>query len=306
MTDSPERTMRSDAALPAARPAWLRYAELTKPGLTSLVLVTTAFAYLLASRGPVDWLRLFEAVLGTALIGGGANGLNQWWEVERDRRMKRTRDRPLPSRRLSPRRGLVFSVTITILGTGLLLVRVHPLAAGLALASWGIYIFVYTPLKLRTTLNTVVGAVSGALPPLVGWAAAAGRLDAGAWVLFAILFIWQIPHFLAIAWVHREDYVEGGFRMLPVVEGVGRAPFRIVVVYCLGLLPVAAAAAFVDLAGWVYLVGSVVLGSVLLGAGLRLYRDQTPEAARRLFLASIAYLPALFLLMVLDPTRLRT
>jgi protoheme IX farnesyltransferase len=162
----------------------------------------------------------------------------------------------------------------------------------------------YTPLKPRTTLNTIVGAVSGALPPMIGWTAATGRLDPPAFVLFAILFVWQIPHFLAIAWVYREDYAGGGFRMLPVVDPEGRATFRIVVVYCIVLLPVAYSAALVGVSGWIYLVGSTALGLVMLGAALRLYRDRTAAAARGLFLTTIAYLPALLLLMLLDPTRL--
>lgn len=289
---------------PAAGARWLPYAEVTKPGLTSLVLVTTGLGFLLASSGPVDWWRLAGAVVGTALVGGGANGLNQWWEAGLDARMRRTRGRPFPSGRLSPRSGFLFSVAITLAGLFLLADRVNGITAGLALASWGIYLFVYTPLKPRTTLNTLVGACSGAIPPVMGWTAAAGHLESGAWVLFAILFIWQIPHFLAIAWIYREDYAGGGFRMLPVVDPEGTATFRIVVVYCLGLLPVTFAAALVGITGWFYLAGATILGSGLLQAGLRLRRQRSTEAARRLFLTTIIYLPALFLLMLLDPTRL--
>jgi protoheme IX farnesyltransferase len=283
---------------------WRTYAELTKPGLTSLVLITTALGFLLAVDGAVDWGRLIAAVFGTALVGGGANGLNQWWETGPDARMSRTQARPFPSRRISARSGFTFSVVITLLGLGLLLTRVNELTAGLALASWLIYLFAYTPLKPRTTLNTIVGAVSGAIPPMMGWSAATGRLEAATWVLFAILFIWQIPHFLAIAWIHRRDYEGGGFRMLPVVDPAGRATFRIVVVYCLGLLPITYSAAFVGLAGWFYLFGASVLGVGMLLAGIRLYRERTAKAATRLFLTSIVYLPCLFLLMLLDPTRL--
>jgi protoheme IX farnesyltransferase len=237
-------------------------------------------------------------------VGGGANGLNQWWEAERDARMTRTRNRPLPSGRLPARAGFAFSVAVTVLGTALLIQFVNALTAGLALASWAIYLFAYTPLKPRSTLNTLVGAVSGAVPPVMGWTAATGRLESGAWVLFAILFVWQIPHFLAIAWVHRRDYDAGGFRMLPVIDPTGRATFRIVVLYCVALLPATYSAALLGLSGWIYLAGATVLGLGLLRAGFRLYRDRSAESARRLFLASIAYLPTLFLLMLLDPTRL--
>ena len=298
----------ASSGLEAARAAesvrWRTYAELTKPRLTSLVLVTTALGYLLARTGSVDWVTLIAAVAGTALVGGGANGLNQWWEAERDARMTRTRNRPLPSGRLPARAGFAFSVTVTVLGTALLIQFVNALTAGLALASWAIYLFAYTPLKPRSTLNTLVGAVSGAVPPVMGWTAATGRLESGAWVLFAILFVWQIPHFLAIAWVHRRDYDAGGFRMLPVIDPTGRATFRIVVLYCVALLPATYSAALLGLSGWIYLAGATVLGLGLLRAGFRLYRDRSAESARRLFLASIAYLPTLFLLMLLDPTRL--
>jgi protoheme IX farnesyltransferase len=291
-----------DAA--AARARWLPYAELTKPSLTSLVLITTGLGFLLGSPGPVDWIGLVVAVVGTALVGGGANGLNQWWETDRDARMARTRGRPFPAGRISVRGGVAFSVALTAVGIALLAWRANPLTAGLAFASWAVYLFAYTPLKPRTTLNTLVGAVSGAIPPMLGWTAAAGRLEPGAWVLFAILFVWQIPHFLAIAWLYRADYEAGGFRMLPVVDPEGRATFRVAVFYCVGLLPVTWSASLVGISGWIYLFGATVLGAGMLRHGLRLYREGTAEAARGLFLTSIAYLPTLFLVMLLDPTRL--
>jgi protoheme IX farnesyltransferase len=284
--------------------AWRAYAELTKPRLTSLVLVTTALGYLLARSGAPEPARLVAAVIGTALVAGGANALNQWWEAASDARMKRTRGRPFPSGRISPGPGFAFAAGLSALGFVLLLQLVNALTAALASISWACYLLVYTPLKRRTTLNTLVGAVSGAVPPMMGWTAATGSLGAGAWVLFAMLFIWQIPHFLAIAWVHREDYARGGFRMLPVVDPDGRATFRIAFVYCLGLLPAAWAAALVGLSGWFYMAGATVLGLGMLHCGLRLCREGSEAAARRLFLASIAYLPVLLLLMLLDPTRL--
>jgi protoheme IX farnesyltransferase len=280
------------------------YLELVKPGLTGLVLATTALGYLLAPGAVVDPWRLLAAVLGTALVGGGANGFNQWWERGRDARMERTRHRPFPTGRLAPGAGFAFSAGITLAGWALLLAWVNPLTALLSFLSWAVYLFVYTPLKPRTSLNTLVGAISGAIPPVMGWTAATGRLEPGAWVLFAILFVWQIPHFLAIAWLYRTDYARGGFRMLPVVDPEGRATFRIVVLYCIGLIPVAWTATLAGLSGWIHLLGSTLLGLVLLAHGLRLYRERTDEAARGLFLASIVVLPALLILMVVDPTRL--
>jgi protoheme IX farnesyltransferase len=295
---------RAPGPAAADRSRWAPYAELTKPGLVSLVLITTGLGYLLGSSGPLDWVGLALAVLGTALVGGGANGLNQWWETERDARMARTRTRPFPSRRISVAGGIAFSLLITVAGVALLAWSANALTAGLATVSWGVYLFLYTPLKPRTTLNTLVGAVSGAIPPLLGWTAATGRLGPGGWVLFAILFVWQIPHFLAIAWLHRADYEAGGFRMLPVIDPEGRITFRVTVFYCVGLLPVTWSASLVGLSGWLYLVGSTLLGGAMLRNGLRLYREGTADAARGLFLTSIAYLPALFLLMLVDPTRL--
>ncbi|NNE44144.1 MAG: protoheme IX farnesyltransferase [Gemmatimonadetes bacterium] len=292
----------AEADVPGSRPGWHPFAELTKPRLTSLVLATTALGYLLAAGSLADPLRLLVAVVGTALIGGGANGLNQWWEVAADARMRRTQGRPFPSGRITPRAGVVFCLALTLLGLALLYVLVNPLTAVLGAVSWGVYLFAYTPLKPRTTLNTLVGAVSGAVPPVMGWTAATGRLDAGAWVLFAVLFIWQIPHFLAIAWIYREDYESGGFRMLPVIDPAGAATFRIALVYCVALMPVTYTAVLVGMGGWIYLAGATVLGLGMTHAAFRLHRERSVAAARHLFFASLAYLPVLFLLMLLDPT----
>lgn len=302
MSDSRAAAAGADASGQKAAAAWHPFAELTKPRLTSLVLVTTALGYLLGAAGSVDWGKLLVAVVGTALVGGGANGLNQWWEVAADARMRRTRGRPFPSGRVSPRAGLLFCGGLTLLGLALLCALVNPLTSLLGAVSWGVYLFAYTPLKPRTTLNTLVGAVSGAVPPMMGWTAATGRLDAGAWVLFAVLFIWQIPHFLAIAWIHREDYENGGFRMLPVIDPVGAATFRIALVYCVALLPVTYTAVLAGLGGWIYLAGATFLGLGMTHAAVRLHRERSVAAARHLFFASLAYLPVLFLLMLLDPT----
>jgi protoheme IX farnesyltransferase len=294
------RSHRAAEVLPAR---WAAYVELTKPRLLSLVVVTTVLGYMLAGGTAAEWSRILATALGTGLVGGGANALNQWWEVLRDARMRRTSMRPLPSGRVTRGESLVLSFVLTAAGLAVL-VAVRPLAGVLAFASWAVYLFAYTPLKPRTAFNTIVGAISGAIPPVIGWASAAGRLDPGAAVLFAILFVWQIPHFLSIAWIHREDYQAGGFRMLSVVDPDGRSTFTIAVVYTLALLPVGWAAAFAGLAGWLYLAGSTLLGLAMLVAALNLHRKRTIEAARALFLASLAYLPSLFVLMLMDPTRL--
>jgi protoheme IX farnesyltransferase len=283
---------------------WAACFELTKPRLLSLVLVTTGLGYFLAGGTLAPWGRIAGLILGTALVGGGANGVNQVLEAERDARMRRTRDRPVPSGRLSRPTALAFSLTASALGAGLLFAWVNVVTGVLAVSSWLIYIGAYTPLKPRTPLNTIVGAVSGAIPPAMGWTAAAGRVETGAAILFAILFVWQIPHFLSIAWIHRRDYADGGFRMLPVLDPDGRATFRVVTMYSLGLLPVGWAAAFAGSVGWLYLVGSTLLGLGMIGTALRLHRTHTVESARAVFLTSLAYLPGLFLLMLLDPTRL--
>jgi protoheme IX farnesyltransferase len=304
MTTTPPGPAEAASSRPErTRGRWQPFAELTKPRLTSLVLVTTALGYLLAGARPVDVGRLLAAVAGTALVGGGASGLNQFWEIARDARMRRTRERPFPSGRLAPRAGVIFSLVITLIGLILLTVVVNPLTALLGFCSWAVYLFAYTPLKPRTTLNTLVGAISGAIPPLMGWTAAAGRLEAGGVVLFAILFIWQIPHFLAIAWIHREDYEGGGFRLLPAIDPAGITTFRMALVYSVALVPVTYSAVLVGLGGWIYLAGATVLGLGMLYAAYRLHRERTVESARHLFFASLAYLPTLFLLMLLDPTQ---
>ena len=260
--------------------------------------------FLLARPDGIDWGLLLGVGLGTALLGGGANAVNQWWEAVPDSKMERTKGRPLPSGRIAPRLGLVFALVISLVGFLCVALFVNALTAILAIASWLIYIFAYTPLKRRSTLNTIIGAVSGAIPPVLGWTAATGEFGAGALVLFAILFLWQVPHFLSIAWRHRDDYARGGFVMLPVVDPGGRTTFRIALWYCLALIPVTLSAAVVGMSGWIYCVGAMIGGIVLLAGALRLNHERSREAARSLFLYTIAYLPALLLLMLIDPTRL--
>ena len=282
------------------------YLQLTKAGLATLVVATTVVGYVVASEGPLDGPRLLWTVLGTALAAGGSLALNQWAEVEPDGRMERTRCRPLPSRRLSRREGLVLGIALAAVGVMVLAWRVNRLTAALALAVILTYTLIYTPLKPRTSLCTLVGAVCGAIPPMIGWAAAspgAGRLAAGAWVLASILFVWQVPHFLSLAWLYREDYARGGFRVLPVVEPSGRVAFQAIVLYTLALMPLALGLTIAGIAGPLYTVGSIILGTLLSFVALESYRLRSNTSARRLFVGTVVYLALLLALVVTDHLR---
>jgi protoheme IX farnesyltransferase len=275
------------------------FLELTKPRITMLVLITTAVGYAVAWSGRFDGVTFAALIVGTALVSGGASALNQYFEREFDGRMARTRSRPLPSGRLLPSEALLFGALVS--GCGLLLL----VAAGwltflLGAAALASYVFAYTPLKRVTSLCTVVGAVPGAIPPMMGWAAARGSLGAGAWALFGVLFLWQLPHFLAIGWMYREDYARGGFPMLTVTDTEGRSTGRQMVLYSAALLPVTLAAGSLSSAGPVYLAGALLLGGAFLGFALAFARAKSLSAARWLFLASVLYLPALLGLMVFD------
>ncbi len=274
--------------------------ELTKPGITRLVLVTTAAGFYLGSRGGVDLLLLAHTLLGTGLVAGGTNALNQYWERDVDARMRRTRKRPLPSGRLSPGAALLFAAGISALGVVYLAAAVNARTAAIVTVSLVSYIFLYTPLKKRTTLATLVGAVPGALPMLAGWAAAGGPIDLRAWVLFAILFLWQLPHFLALAWVYRDDYRRGGLASLDGVDPDGRRTGRQVALYTLALVGVSLLPTLLGLTGGVYLLAALGLGLGFLACGAALALACTDRRAGRLFLASIAYLPLLLVFMVID------
>jgi protoheme IX farnesyltransferase len=239
-------------------------------------------------------------VLGTALTAFGANILNQWAEADRDRRMERTRNRPLPAGRVSRRTALAWGLASAAVGLAVLDLGANRLTAALALFVILLYVLVYTPLKVRTPLNTVVGAVCGAVPPMMGWAAATGRLDLGAWILGGILFVWQVPHFLALAWLYREDYARGGFRMMPAADPEGVITGRAAFLYALALLPITGALALAGVTGVTYLVLSQVVGLGFVVLGWAFARQRVRVTARRLFLASIIYLPVLLGLMVGD------
>jgi protoheme IX farnesyltransferase len=289
------------AVLPAAGSRLAAYLSLTKPRLVLLVLVTVAVGFLLGARGRAQASTLAATLLGTALVAGGAGALNQWLERARDGLMRRTANRALPSGRLAPGEAASFGLLLGAVGTLVLLLGASRLAALLAGVTFVLYVFVYTPLKPRTTLNTVVGAVPGALPPMIGWAAATGRLGIEAWSLFLIVFLWQFPHFLAIAWIHRDDYRRAGFRMLTARDARGRRTGAQAVSYALALVPAGLLPATVGLAGPLYFAGALALGLVYLVEAARFWADATDLAARRLLRASFVYLPAVLLLLLLNP-----
>src|SRR3989441_300183 len=276
------------------------YLELTKPRITFLIVLTSAAGFCLASRDSINYVVFSNAMIGIALLSSGIATLNQYMERELDALMRRTADRPLPSGRLLPWEALFFGATLTVVAEIYLVVLVNPLTAVLGLTVIAGYLFAYTPLKTKTTLSTMVGAFPGAVPPLIGWAAARGSISIEAWVLFAILFLWQFPHFLAIAWMYREDYGRAGILMLPVVEPEGRVTGQQIVVYTVMLVPVSLLPTLLGISGKVYLWGAVVLGLLFLYSSIRAAFSQSRQQARRLLLASVLYLPLLFILMVLD------
>lgn len=276
------------------------YSELTKPRITFLIVLTAAAGFALATRGRIDYLRMVSAMIGIGLLSSGIATLNQYIERDLDALMRRTADRPLPSGKLLPWEALIFGVGLTVLAEVYLAVLVNPLTALLGLTVIAGYLFAYTPLKTKTSLSTLVGAFPGAVPPLIGWTAARGELSLEAWVLFAILFLWQFPHFLAIAWMYREDYGRAGILMLPVVEPDGRITGQQIVVYTLMLLPVSLLPTALGISGKIYLYGAIILGLLFLYSSIRAAFSQSRQEARRLLLASVIYLPLLFILMVVN------
>ena len=288
----------SSPVLVASRAAVADYVELTKPRITLMVVFTALVGFVCATLGPVSVSALAAALLGTGLVAAGASALNMLMERDTDALMQRTRSRPLPAGRLRPGDALFFGLGLTAFGLLELTWLSGSLAALVALATWSSYLFLYTPLKRRTSLSTLVGAIPGALPPVIGWAAARQSLEGGAFVLFAILFLWQVPHFLAIAWIYRDDYARAALPMLPVLDREGHLTGRQAVVHSLALLIVSFAPVAAGLAGGAYLVGAALLGLVLTGFALNLALARDQPAARALFLASVVYLPALSCLLL--------
>ena len=274
-------------------------AELVKARLTLLVLLTTAVGFYLGSEPPINYIELLHAVFGTAAAAAGAAALNQWWERRADALMRRTKMRPIPAGRMPPLQALALGVGLSIFGVIYLAIVCNALSAALTAITIAIYIFAYTPLKRASTANTAVGAIPGAIPPMIGWAAARGSIGAGAWSLFAIIFLWQLPHFFAIAWMYREDYSRAGFRMISRDDRSGERSASQSVFFCILLLVMAGLPAFLGITTLVYLAAELVLGGLFVAVAMRFLRMRTAGAARSLFIASIAYLPLLLAALVL-------
>jgi protoheme IX farnesyltransferase len=291
------KTAANAVALPVARSRATDFVALAKPRLNMLVIASSLAGYVMAG-GAADPFVVFATLAGTALVAGGASAFNQAIERETDGLMRRTKLRPLPDHRLQPREALVFATVLSAAGLLILAAAVNVLSSLVAFTTLVTYAAVYTPLKRRTSFATVVGAVPGALPPVIGWAAAANNLDAGAWVLFGVVFLWQLPHFLAIAWIYRDDYARGGFPLLPVIEPDGRSTGRQTVVYTAALLPVSLAPTLLGMAGTAYFAGAFALTVLFLGLSIRFANTRALPDARRLFFGSIVYLPLLWILMI--------
>jgi heme o synthase len=282
------------------------FLELTKPRITCYILMSTAIGFMCGAHLRPAWtlLQFLQTLMGTALIASGTAALNQWYEHAFDALMARTKGRPIPSGRVTAGAALTFGVCLSVAGFTELWLGVNLLTALLALFTLASYLFVYTPLKRVSPVSTTIGAIPGAMPPLIGYAAASGRLNLEAGILYAILFLWQFPHFYAIAWMYREDYARAGIRMLPVVEPNMDSTVRRIVLFSLALVPISLAPKFFAMAGNVYLLGACALGTMMLYAGFRAASGRTLTQARHVLLASIVYLPLLYGLLVLDGTRL--
>ncbi len=279
---------------------WADFMELTKPRITMMVALTTAVGFLLASPRPLDWDLLAHTLIGTALIASAASALNQVIERVTDARMRRTANRPIPAGRLAPEKAMLFGIALAVGGAAYLVFAVNLLTALIGMLTLASYVLLYTPMKRMSSLATIVGAFPGAAPPMMGCTAATGELGALAWVLFAILFLWQMPHFLAIAWIYRSDYERGGFPMLTLGHQPGQRTARQMVLYAAALIPVSLLPSALGFLGAPYFVGALILGLIFLGYCFAFGRSHSSRAARRLLLASVVYLPVVLLLMVAD------
>jgi protoheme IX farnesyltransferase len=280
------------------------FIQLTKPRITWLILMSTGIGYFFGLRGGVHPLALLHTMLGTGLLASGTATLNQWYEREADRLMRRTAGRPLPQGKMTPARALAFGAALSVAGFLDLWLGVNLLAASIGAFTLASYLFLYTPMKQRTWWSTTVGAVPGAMPPVIGYAAAAGTLQAEAWVLFAILFLWQFPHFYSIAWMYKDDYARAGIRMLPVVEPDCRSTARQIVLFGIALIPASLIPGMMGMSGRVYVAGALLLGLWFLYAGVRVAMERTAVRARGVLLTSVAYLPLIYGLMLLDRPKL--
>jgi protoheme IX farnesyltransferase len=280
------------------------YIELTKPRITWLILMSTGVGFFFGAANGWNWLTLLHTIIGTGLIASGTAALNQWWEREEDARMRRTKNRPLPSSRITPAKAFWFAVALSLAGFVELWYGANPLTSVLGLFTLVSYLLIYTPLKTRTPHSTTVGAIPGAMPPVIGYAAARGELTLEAFALFAILFLWQFPHFYSIAWLYREDYSRAGIRMLPVVDSTGDRTVRQILISAIVLVPVSLLPRYLGMSGNLYVAGALMLGTMYFYCGTRIRRERSAHGARRVLLASIVYLPLLYGLMLVDRTGL--
>ncbi len=276
------------------------YLELTKPRILSLVLVTTAIGFFLGNHGVLLISKLLITLMGAGLVCAGASVLNQYLERDSDSRMERTKRRPLPLGIISANNALIFGILLVLFGVAILAIKINILTAFLSLLTAFLYVLVYTPLKKISWLNTTIGAIPGAIPPMGGWAAASGELDLGAWILFLVLFIWQHPHFYAIAWIFKDDYRRGGFKMLPVIDQGGSRTFEQINFFSWILVPISLFPSLIGMSGKVYLYGALILSLGLLIIGQIFILTKSNEDARRLLKATVFYLPILLFLIVLD------
>ncbi len=276
------------------------FIELTKPRIAFMLVLTSAAGFYLGTKGSFDFALFVNAMIGIGILAFGVATLNQYIERSTDALMDRTKNRPLPSMRLTPSEALIFGIAQCAVAEIYLYFLVNPLTAGLGLVVIVGYVFLYTPLKTRTSASTAIGAIPGAMPPLMGWTASANEVTLGAWSLFVVLFLWQFPHFLAIAWMYKEQYAKAGILMLPVVEPAGRITARQIVLFAIMLVPASLAPFFLGFAGLVYLIGATLLGVWFLYESVSMARAKSVEKARRLLMVSVLYLPLIFGLLVLD------
>lgn len=276
------------------------FRELVKPRIVTMVLVTAAIGYYLGAGGFIDLMNLMLTLAGTALAAGGSAALNNYLERETDAHMPRTMNRVLPSGQIDPAVALALGIVLVLAGVALLAWLVNLLSAFLVLLTAFLYVLVYTPLKKLTWWNTPIGAIPGALPPMVGWAAATNELTAGAWILFAILFIWQHPHFYAIAWMYRDDYARAGLKMLSVIDPSGERVFRQAIWFSVALIPVSMLLTWLGITGDLYFVGAILMGAAMLASSVFMWNLRSLASARRVLLASVVYLPSLLVLIIID------
>jgi protoheme IX farnesyltransferase len=287
-------------AIALERSKFADYVTLMKPELTLLSVATALGGVYLGSNGHIQLAMMFHTLFGTLLVGGGAGALNQFIERKYDAMMRRTENRPLPSGRLAPLEALLFGIALCVLGIVELTLFTNALAGLLALLTLVTYLFLYTPLKRITWVSTIIGGIPGALPPMIGWAAARNEITIEAWILFGILFLWQMPHFFSLAWMYRKDYERAGYPMLPVLDEEGNRTSLQIMIYCIGLIPVSLLLTLVGQLGWVYFAGAASAGAAFLYIAFELFETRSNHSARKLFFASLLYLPVLLAFMVMD------